>query len=226
MENFYKRKGMGKYIEKMDNPNFDIHNFNAPFYAIVNAPSGSGKTNFLCNLLQAFCKGKGTFHDIMIFCKSRDEPLYKYLSDTTQGQIKIEEDLRNLPQINTLNKKEPSCIVFDDLVLDKNPLIPEYFIRCRKQNCSVIFLSQSFYAIPKIIRINTRYFIILRMSGSRDVNMLLKDSSIGLEKKELLKMYKYATQDKFDCFIIDNDSIEKKFRRNFLEYLDPEDFKG
>lgn len=224
MENFYLRKKMKDYIDKTDNPNYDLHHIELPFRMVVVAPSGSGKTNYVCNLLQLFCKGKGTFDEIKIYCKSKDEPLYRYLNDETKGAIRIYEGTENLPQINELDKTKQTLYIFDDLILDikKNPLISEYYIRARKKNCSLIFLSQNFYSIPKIMRVNTRYFTILRLAGQRDLNMILSDLSLGLSKQQLLDIYNYCTKEKMNTLMIDNDSIEGKFRKNFTEFINPE----
>ena len=191
IENFYLRKKMKDYIDKSDNPNYDLHNIELPFRMLVIAPSGSGKTNYICNLLQLFCKGSGTFENIKIFTKQKDEPLYRYLNDETKGAISIKEGCDKLPPINDLDKNKQSLFIFDDLILDikKNPLISEYYIRARKKNCSVIFLSQSFYSIPKIMRQNARYFVILRLAGKRDLNLILSDLSLGLSKDELISIY-------------------------------------
>ena len=113
--------------------------------------------------------------------------------------------------MKTLIKKTQKLYIFDDIVLDKNPLISEYFIRGRKMGVSLLFLTQSFYQTPKIIRQNTRYFIILKLSGARDLSMILKELSISKTKEDLLKMYEYATRKKFDCFIM----IMKKLKTNF-----------
>ena len=142
------------------------------------------------------------------------------MNEASKGNIVVTEDISKLPQINTLNKKTQKLYIFDDMVLDKNPLISEYFIRGRKMGVSLLFLTQSFYQTPKIIRQNTRYFIILKLSGARDLSMILKELSITKTKNELLAMYEYATQEKFDCFIIDNDTVKNKYRKNFTEYLD------
>jgi len=97
MENFYSRKDVKKYCVKADNPNYDLHHFDTPFRSLVVAPSGSGKSNFITNLISFFCKGKGTFDSIFIFCKSRDEPLYQFLGDKSKGLIEVHEDLEKLP---------------------------------------------------------------------------------------------------------------------------------
>ena len=118
------------------------------------APSGSGKSNFITNLIALFCKGKETYDQIYIFCKSVDEPLYRFLNDKSKELIEVYEDLSKLPAINDINPSKQTLIVFDDMVTDikKHPIISEYFIRGIKRGCSIMFLSQSYYGTPKIIR--------------------------------------------------------------------------
>jgi hypothetical protein len=79
----------------------------------VIAPSGSGKSNFLTNLITLFCKGtKGTFNNIYIFCKCSTEPLYKYLVDKSKGLIDVYENLEKQPPINDLNNCKRTLINF------------------------------------------------------------------------------------------------------------------
>ena len=146
MENFYNKKEVKKYCIKGENPNYDLHNFDVLFRGLVVAPSGSGKSNFITNLITLFCKGDGTFDNIYIFCKSRDEALYQYLADKSKGLIEVYEDLKDLPAINDLKTCKQTLIIFDDMVTDikKHPLISEYFIRGRKKSASIMFLSQSY----------------------------------------------------------------------------------
>jgi len=176
------------YYEKMDksllleaeNPNFELHRLKLPFRMCVVAPSGSGKTNFLVNLIHLFSKGKGTFADITIITRNKDEPLYNFLSGKSD-QIIIKEGLHNLPQLDKMDKKVNHLVCFDDLVLSKDQSqIENYYIRARKLNCSVIYLSQSFFRIPKIIRNNCSYMAILKLSGNREVNMILSEQAMHL----------------------------------------------
>ena len=220
MINFYELKEVKKHMDDVDNPNFDLHNLSIPFRMLATAPSGSGKSNFLCNLLKKFCAGKGTFDEIILFCKSRYEPLYEYLGEASKGKIVVTEDLSKLPKINECDASSQKLFIFDDMVLDKNPLISEMFIRGRKKGISLAFLTQSFYQTPKIIRQNTRYFAILKIAGGRDLSMLLKDVCVDKTKEELLQIYKYATNEKFSVLLIDCEAPdEKRYRKNFLEYL-------
>ena len=106
---------------------------------------------FLKNLITLFCKGTGTFDNIYIFCKSRDEPLYTHLADKSKGLIEVHENLEKLPPINDLKACNQTLIIFDVMVTDlkKHPIISEYFIRGRKKSASIIFFSQSYYNTPK-----------------------------------------------------------------------------
>ena len=95
-------------------------------------------------------------------------------------------------------------IIFDDFITDikKFPIISEYFIRGRKRGCSLMFLSQSYFNTPKVIRQNINYCVILKLGGTRDVNSILRECSIDLTKEELLYMYQQATKQKSHVFII------------------------
>jgi len=225
MVDFYAKKEVKKYCVKTENSNYHLHNFDTPFRALIVAPSDIGKSNFITNLITLFCKGKGTFDSIYVFCKCKEEPLYKYLSDKSKGLIEVHEDLSKLPALNDSNVCKQTLLIFDDMVTDlkKHPIISEYFIRGRKKSASIMFLSQSFYATPKIIRQNVNYVVILKLGGSRDINSLLREVSVGLTKDELLFMYDDATRDKFSCLIINLDkSGNERYRKNFLEYYNLE----
>ena len=104
--------------------------------------------------------------------------------------------------------------------LKKHPIISEYFIRGRKRGASIMFLSQSYYGTPKIIRQTVNYVVILKLGGSRDISSLLREVSIGLTKDELLDMYNDATRDKFSCLIVNLDKMETKdIERTFLNIM-------
>ena len=86
-----------------------------------------------------------------------------------------------------------------------------------------MFLSQSYYNTPKIIRQNINYCIILKLGGTRDINSYLREVSIGLTKEQLLEMYNIATKKKFDVLIINLDkSGNERYRHNFLNYFEIE----
>ena len=213
-------------LDTADNPNFHIHHLKIPFRMCVVAPSGSGKTNFLLNLIHLFSQGaKGSFADITIITRNKDEPLYNYLVSKCD-QIQVKEGIHNLPQLDKMDKKVNHLVCFDDLVLSKDQsAIENYYIRARKLNCSVIYLSQSYFRIPKIIRNNCSYMVILKLSGNREVNLILSEFGLGVSREQLIAMYEYATQEKFSPLLIDlEEDPYKRFRKGFSEILDPAGF--
>ena len=214
------------FLDTPNNPNFHLHNLSIPFRMCVVSPSGSGKSNFILNLIHLFSKGKvGTFASIFIITRNSKEPLYNYLT-TKAPSIIIKEGLENAPILDKFDKNDSHLVIFDDLVLSKNlDIVSNYYIRARKLNCSVAFLSQSYFKIPPIIRSNCSYMVILKLGGNREINMILSTFGLGVTKEQLLAIYQYATKEKFSPLIIDLEKEpEKRFRKGFLEIIDPADF--
>lgn len=209
-----------EFLTETENPNFHLHNLKLPFRMAIVAPSGSGKTNFLINLIHLFSQGRGTFPDIHIITRNKDEPLYNFLASKSD-QITIKEGMENLPQLDKFDKDFNHLVVLDDLVLAKDQSrIENYYIRARKLNVSVIYISQSYFRIPKIIRQNLSYLVLLKLSGERELKLILSEGGLGLDRNQLLELYNYATSEKFSVLLIDYEvSVDKRYRKNFLEYL-------
>ena len=101
-------------------------------------------------------------------------------------------------------------------------MVENYYIRARKLNVSVIFLSQSYFRIPKIIRNNCNYMVLLKLSGNREVNMILSEFGLGVTKEQLIAIYEYATREKMQPLIIDLEADPiQRFRKGFLTIIDP-----
>ena len=223
MENYYQRKDMKKFLSTQDNPNVQLHGLDKlPFRMVVVAPSGSGKTNFLMNLLHKFSSGRGTFDSITIITRNKSEPLYEYLEEKTKKQVKILEGVENIPKLDSFKKDDQHIVIFDDLVLEKDQSkMNEFYIRGRKRGISIVYLSQSFFKIPKVIRSNCNYFVILKLSGKRDLNLIMSEFELGVTKNDLIRMYEYATKQKFNVLLIDVEAPKEfRFRKNFLDFLD------
>ena len=164
--------------------------------------------------------------------KNKDEPLYKYLEKRIpeRDQLEIFEGLDELNKMN-LDKdfKGQTLCIFDDLCLEKNQSqIEQLYIRGRKLagGVSLIYLSQSFYTIPRKVRLQCNYIILRKIPSSRDVNGILKEFSLGVNKEELIKIYQFCVGKSITSFLlIDlNCDPDQAFRRNF-EVLDINQFK-
>jgi hypothetical protein len=212
-------------LDKAENPNEEIHHIKLPFRMCVSAPSGSGKTNFVLNLISLFSQGKGTFQTIDIVTRNKDEPLYNYLHKKCPD-IVIKEGVKSLPVLDKMDKKTNHLVICDDLLLEKDQTpIVNYYIRCRKLNCSIAYLSQSYFDIPSLIRKNCSYMVFLKLGGVREVKDILRNFALGISKEQLINMYNYATDEKLDCLLLDLEADKtKKFRKNFDEYMNPDDY--
>jgi len=208
------------------NPNINLHGFDIPFRLCCVSFSGGGKSNWITNLISLFSQGKGTFAQVFIICKDSQEPLYKFLADKSD-QIQVLEGLNHLPSLDNFDKEQASLVIIDDCQLDKNQeRVCQYYIRCRKKNVSIAYLAQNYYMIPPVVRQNCNYLVLLKINGLREVKMILKSGGIGIDADQLISMYKFATNEKFVPLIIDLEERDetKKFRRGFVEYINPNDF--
>ena len=214
-----------KFLLKTHNPHYETHHIKLPFRMIIAGNSGSGKTQTLLNLLYNMPE---TFEKIFIVTKNKDEPLYNYLEDKLgKDGLSIKEGITELPDLDALDKEQNNLIVLDDLVNEPTKQqrpVCDYFIRARKKNCSIIYISQSFYAVPKLIRDNISYLIIKQVSSMKNLTMICRECSLGIDKPQLKKIYDDATQSKQDFLLIDLEGDkDERFRKNFDEIYVVED---
>ena len=219
--NFYQHKSMKKLITTYSNPCFDDTQMTIPCRVGIIAPSGSGKSIALLNYI-ARCQN--TFGHIFLIIK-QDEPLYQLLREKVGSKnITTYTKLTDLPLPKDLNiGNKQVLMVFDDFVIEKKQeKIEEYFIRGRKVGggISIFYLSQNYFSIPPIIRRQFNYLIILKLSGAKDLNLILRNYSLGIDINELTRIYKDATKIKF-CFLkidCENADENKKFSRNWTDF--------
>ena len=220
MINFYS---LVKSTKKTINPNFESHGIEVPFRMLIAAPSGSGKTNALMNLITHMNK---TFHQIIVCVKSSDEPLYQMLEDKLKNVIIYENgnvpDLSEFSHIDEKTKKIKKnddlqrLIIYDDLILDKkaNQTALQYYVKGRKVGFSMIYIGQSFFQIPKMIRDNCQYFILGKNLLKKDLRLILSVFPVNMTLDEFSYLYNELTEEPLSTIIID---IQKKtVRKNII----------
>ena len=76
---------------------------------------------------------------------------------------------KNIEDYNP-DKQRKVLIVFDDVINNKklNPIVTELFIRGIKLNISIAFITQSYYKVPKDVRLNSTHFFIIKISNKRE----------------------------------------------------------
>ena len=84
----------------------------------------------------------------------------------------MQDVYKNIEEYN-LGKKRQVSIVFDDMIADivnnkkLNPVVTELFIRSRKLNISIVFITQSYFKVPKEVRLNTTHFFIMKIPNKK-----------------------------------------------------------
>jgi hypothetical protein len=208
------------YLTKQHNPHYEKHKISVPFFALIVGSTGSGKTQTLLNILK---KMNGTFEKIVLCVKCAQEPLYQWLINKLDPeQLKVYEN-GIVPPVNDFQGSTGNTLlVFDDLVNMKHQgPIEEFYIRGRKMNCSMIYLTQSFYKVPKVIRIQCNHIFLKRLTTLRDLNMVISEYGLTGMKKEIIKAYKDITgESKVPFFLIRTDGEPtERFSKNFLSFL-------
>ena len=93
-------------------------------------------------------------------------------------------------------KKRKVLIVFDDMIADMinnnnlNPIVTELFIRSRKLNISIIFIMQSYFKVPKDVRLNSTHFFIMKIPNKRELQRIALNHSSDIDFKDFMKTYK------------------------------------
>jgi ABC-type dipeptide/oligopeptide/nickel transport system ATPase component len=221
------KKIPARFLLKSHNPHYDIHHIKLPFRMIICGSSGSGKTQTLLSLIYNM---PDTFENIYICTKNKDEPLYNYIEEKLgkKGLKMMEYDKDGLPPLDKLNKEQQTLLVMDDLVNERDQSgMCDFFLRARKKNCSLVYISQSYYAVPKFIRNNMTYLIIKQISSLKNLTMIAREFDINLSKDTLVKIYEDATKDKQNFLLMDLEGKpSERFRKSFNEIYELDEDKS
>ena len=79
-----------------------------------------------------------------------------------------------------------------DIINNKNPnsIVTELFIRSRKLNISLIFIMQSYFKVPKDVRLNSTHFFIMKIPNKREFPQIALNHSSYIDFKDFIKIYK------------------------------------
>ena len=93
---------------------------------------------------------------------------------------------KNIEDYNPI-KKSKILIVFDDMIADminnnkSNPIVTELFIRGKKLNISIVFITQSYFKVPKDVRLNSRHFFIMKIPNKRELQEIALNHSSDID---------------------------------------------
>ena len=235
-------------LDRITNENNKKHKENWPYIPdhlyriLINGGSGSGKTNSLINLINE----QNDVEKIYLYAGDLSEPKYEYL-------IKKREDV-GIKHVNNPNafiecsntmydvyenihdynpsRKIKILIVFDDMIADImtnktfQALIKELFSRCRKLNISLVFITQSYFSVPKDVRLNSIHYLIMKINNELELQRELQNIAINysadIDYQDFMKIYRQCTKEPFNILKIDTTlaaSDPLKFRKNLFESL-------
>ena len=210
---------------------------NWPFRMLIIGPSGSGKTNTLLHLFQNLNETTPV-DEIYLYAKDLTEPKYEFLINNRKNAgikhfndstafIEYSNDMDDVfTNIDDYNKKRQRkvLIVFDDMIADimsstkSQAIIKELFIRCRKLNISIVFITQSYFRTPKDARLNSTHYVIMKIQSRKELQNIAQENSGDIDFKDFLKTYKDYTSEPYSCMIIDTtvpSGNPMRFRKNF-----------
>ena len=125
--------------------------------------------------------------------------------------IEYSNDMRNVYRnINYYNpgKENKILIVFDDMIADiiqnkkLNSIVTELFIRRRKLNISLVFIIQSYFKVPKDVRLNTTHFFIIKILNKRELQQIAINHSSDISTEDFVNIYRKCTAEPYSFFVI------------------------
>ena len=186
-------------LDSITNKNNKEHNKKCPFIPdhpyriLIIGGSGSGKTNVLLNLI----KEQDDIDKIFLYAKYLSEPKYEFL-------IKKREDVvikyyQNIDEYNP-SRKRKILIVFDDMIAGImtnkkfQAIIKELFIRCRKVNISLVFITQSYFSVPKDVRLNSTLYLIAKINNRKELQNIAINHSADIDYNDFVRIYRECTR--------------------------------
>ena len=171
--------------------------------------SGLGRTNKSNKII----KEENDIYKIYLYAKdlseSKDECLIKKREDAgikhltdPNAFIKCSNTMDDVYQnINDYNLSRKRKIVFDDMIADImgnkkfQAIIKELFMRCRKLNISLVFITQSCFFVRKDVRLNSTHY--LKINNKREVQNVLINHSADIDYKDFVKTYRECTKEPY-----------------------------
>ena len=98
-----------------------------------------------------------------------------------------------------------------------NSIITELFIRGKKLSISLIFITQSYFKVPKDVRLNTSHFFIMKIPNKRELQQIAINHSSDINTKDFIEIYRKCTDKPYSFLVIDttlSSNNRLRFRKN------------
>ena len=130
----------------------------------------------------------------------------------------------NIDEYN-IDKERKILMVFDDMIADMidnkdlNSIVTNLFIRCRKVNLSLAFITQSYFKVLKNVRLSTTHFFIMKIPNKREFQQIALNYSSDISTKELIQIHKKFTAEPYS-FLVNDTMLASdnplRFRKNLF----------
>ena len=201
-----------------------------PYRILITGGSGSGKTNALLNLMNhqldidknlSLCKRS------QYLINKREKVGLNHFNDPKafmEYSNDMQDVYKNIEDYNPIKKRKVP-IIFDDMIADiinnnkLNPIVTELFIRGRKLNIPIVFITQSYFKVPKDIRLNSTHFFIMKIPNKRELQQIALNHSSDIDFKDFMNIYKKCTKEPYS-FLVNDTTLPSdnplRFRKNLL----------
>ena len=190
-------------LDSITNENNKEHNEKWPYVSdhpyriLIIGGSGSGKTNALVNLINE----QDDIDNIYLHEKDLSEANYEFLIKKCEsaGIKHLNDSNAFIECSNTMDdvyeniddyhpsRKRNILIIFDDMIADImnskkfQAIIKDLFIRCRKLNISLIFITQSYFSVPEDVRLNSTRYLIMKINNKRELQNIAINHSADID---------------------------------------------
>ena len=152
--------------------------------------------------------------------EKREKAGLKNLIDSTafiEYSSTMDDILKNIEDYNKKRKRKV-LIVFDDMIShvtsnkEAKQALKELFIRCRKLNISLCFLTQSYFSVPKDVRLNCTHYIIFKLNSKRELQNIAINHSADIDCKDFVNIYRNCTKGPYNFLTTDTTQpVDKRF---------------
>ena len=148
--------------------------------------------------------------------------------DDPKAYIEYSNDMcdvyKNINYYNS-DKENKILIVFDNIIADMihnkklDSVVTELFIRSRKLNISLVFITQSYFIFPKDVRLNTTHFFIAKIPNRRELQEIAWNHSSDISTEDFISIYRECTAEPYSFLVNDTTLASNnplKFRKNLF----------
>ena len=189
-----------------------------PYRILIVGGSGSRTTNALLNLINI----QPDIDKIYLYAIDPYETKYQYLINKREKvgldhckdpkafmeySNDMEDVYKNIENYNP-GKKRKILIVFDDMIADMI------------NNISIVFIIQSYFKVPKDVRLNSTHFFIMKIPNKRELQQIALNHSSDIDFKDFIEIYNKYTAEPYS-FLVNDTTLPSddplRFRKNLLK---------